>query len=117
MSEQPPRIYSLSKDVAEELTTECKLQIGFLESSLEYYLEQESINRQIISLLCDGYAATHHILKELAFYVENNLVNFDDGEEQVAIPAESMQLFESAILTRHFTLSELCTRHISLAVN
>ena len=117
MMPQIPKVYSIDKKVATDLIRESGDKMSLIASNLKHYLNRDLINRRIISLLCDCYSSNSHIVGEMSFFLEHNLVASEDNGEQVVVPYENITLFESAIISRFYAESQLQTYSISLVLN
>ena len=114
---KPERVYSISRDVAEELIDDCKKKIDFTKSHLKYYIAHENYNPRLISLLCDNYSSNYHMLSEVEYCLENNLVDGEEEGEHIAIGMEHMGMLEYNIVSRIYTENQLNTFSVSVSLN
>jgi len=103
---KPERVYSISRDVAEELIDDCKKKIDFTKSHLKYYIAHENYNPRLISLL-----------SEVEYCLENNLVDAEEEGEHIAIGMEHMGMLEYNIVSRIYTENQLNTFNVSVSLN
>tara|TARA_Y100000034_G_scaffold91130_1_gene109881 strand:+ start:210 stop:572 length:363 start_codon:yes stop_codon:yes gene_type:complete len=114
---KPERVYSISKGVAEELIEDCRKKIDFTKSHLKYYVTHENYNPRLISLLCDNYSSNYHMLSEVEYFLENNLVDMEEEGEHIAIGMEYMGMLEYNIVSRIYTENQLNMFNVSVSLN
>ena len=114
---KPSKVYSISKDVAEELVDDCRVKLDITSSHLEYFMTLDERNPRLISLLCDSYTSNYHILSEVKNFLENNLVDMEEEGEFIAVGIDHMGILEYSILSRYHTENQLYTYSVSVSLN
>lgn len=116
-NDKPSKVYSISKDTAEELVDDCRKKLDITRSHLEYYMTEGDYNPRLVSLLCDNYSSNYHMLSEMEDFLENNLVDMEEEGEFIAVANEHMGILEYTILSRMHTENQLNTFSVSVSLN